>query len=246
MTTPLIVAEGLTKRFGDHAAVQDVSLSVGPGEFVGLLGANGAGKTTTIHMLLGLVTPTSGTIHAFGQDIARERHRRAMLARVNFSSAYVTMPSNLTGRENLTVFANLYNVKDVKARIARLADELELTGSLDKQTGALSSGQLTRLNLCKALLNDPELLFLDEPTASLDPDSAERTRALLQKIQRERSLAILYTSHNMREIELLCPRVIFLAGGKIIAQGAPAQLTQQSGAADLESFFIQLARGHNA
>lgn len=244
MTTILDV-QSLTKRFGAHTAVQDVSFSIAAGEFVGLLGANGAGKTTTIHMLLGLVTPTSGAIHAFGQDIAHSRHRRAMLARVNFSSAYVTMPSNLTGRENLTVFAHLYNVKDYKRRLAKLAEELDLTSSLDKQTGALSSGQLTRLNLCKALLNDPELLFLDEPTASLDPDSAERTRELLTRIQRERKLAILYTSHNMREIELLCPRVIFLAHGKLVAQGDPRALAQQAGAADLESYFIQLARGAN-
>jgi ABC-2 type transport system ATP-binding protein len=153
------------------------------------------------------------------------------------------MPSNLTGWENLTVFAHLYNVQDAKAKITRLADELELGGHLHKQVGALSSGQLTRLNLCKALLNDPELLFLDEPTASLDPDSAQRVRELLLNIQRSRSLSILYTSHNMQEVEQLCPRVVFLAHGRVIEQGAPTELIQRRGARDLEDFFIQVARG---
>lgn len=238
----ILQATQLTKRFGAYTAVDALDLHIEPGECVGLLGPNGAGKTTTMHMLLGLVTPSEGQILAFGEDIRVARHRRAMLARINFSSAYVTMPSNLTGRENLTVFAHLYNVPKPREAIAQLADELEIGHLLDQQTGSLSSGQLTRLNLCKALLNKPELLCLDEPTASLDPDSAERTRALIERLRRDRALSILYTSHNMREVEQLCDRVLFLAHGKLVAQGDPRALSRQAGAADLEGYFIQLAR----
>jgi len=233
----------LTKRFGSLTALNSLSFKVCKGDILGLLGPNGAGKTTAIHCMLGLVTPTSGSIRIMGLDVAR--HRRKILARVNFSSAYTALPSNLTVRENLIVFARLYGLKAARERIDSLLELFEIEETHNRLTGSLSSGQLTRLNLCKAFLNDPEILFLDEPTASLDPDIAAKVRQRLQELQRQRGLTMIYTSHNMQEVEQMCDRVIFLAKGRIVMLGSPAEIIKQSKSSSLEDLFIAIARnGH--
>lgn len=239
-TGQVISVEHLTKRFGDLTAVNDLSFHVERGEILGLLGPNGAGKTTTIQLLLGLTLPDSGKITILGMDI--QKHRRDVLQRVNFSSAYIALPSNLTAAENLNIFGKLYSVKNLKAKIAALAEQFQLGEFLTRPTGALSSGQLTRLNLAKAFINDPEVLFLDEPTASLDPDIAQKVREHVLKLQRERGVTMVYTSHNMREVELTCRRVIFLACGKIVMEGSPTEIMAKAQGASLEQVFISIAR----
>ena len=238
-----ISVTGLTKRFGDLAAVDGLSFAVAPGEIFGLLGANGAGKTTTIQLLLGLTTPTAGQVRVLGLFMPSDR--LAILQRVNFSSAYISLPSNLTVRQNLRVFAGLYGVRRPQAKIDGLLELFEVSDSANKATGALSSGQLTRVNLCKAFLNDPEVLFLDEPTASLDPDIADKVRTALQKLQRERGVTIVYTSHNMREVEVLCDRVLFLARGRAVAEGTPRDVLARARSDSLEDVFISIARDGN-
>lgn len=239
---PVIEVRELTKRFNGVAAVDGLSFHADRGEIFGLLGANGAGKTTTIQLLLGLTTPTSGDARVLGMDVRRERRR--ILERVNFSSAYVALPSNLTVRQNLSVFARLYGLDGLQAkqRIADVLEVFEVPGILDRKTGALSSGQQTRVNLCKAFLNDPEVLFLDEPTASLDPDIADKVRKALLRIQRERQVTMIYTSHNMREVELMCNRVLFLARGRAVAEGTPREVMARARSSSLEDVFIAIAR----
>jgi len=232
--------EHLRKEFNGTVAVADVSLSVARGEIVGLLGANGAGKTTTIQVLLGLTTPTSGTVKIFGRDL--EQHRIEILQRCNFSSAYTGLPSNLKVWENLLVFAKLYEVVNYKAKIDELLALFEIAHLKNKITGHLSSGESTRVNLCKSLLNDPELLLLDEPTASLDPNIADKVRKLLRRIQREKGITMIYTSHNMRDVEEVCDRVLFLNKGRIIAEGTPQQVIDQFQQKSLEEVFITVAR----
>ncbi|MBN8662421.1 MAG: ABC transporter ATP-binding protein [Candidatus Obscuribacter phosphatis] len=236
----IIEVENLAKRFDSSVAIQDVSFTIKKGEFVGLLGSNGAGKSTTIQILLGLITPSAGKVRIFGLSPWKERVQ--VLARTNFSSAYVAMPPNLKVIENLEVFARLYGVRDRKAKIQELMSLLGIEQLSQKMTGALSSGESTRVNLCKALLNDPELLLLDEPTASLDPDIADKVRNLLKQVQRERALTVVYTSHNMIDVEELCQRVLFLHQGRIIAQGTPAELVANLGEESLEEVFISIAR----
>ena len=236
-----IEVDRLTKRFGDVTAVDNLSFTVAPGEILGLLGPNGAGKTTTIQLLLGLTTPTSGAARVLGLDV--QQHRRAVLQRVNFSSAYISLPTNLSVWENLHVFARLYGIRQPRQKILALLELFELPHMINRITGALSSGQLTRLNLCKAFLNDPEVLFLDEPTASLDPAIATKVRETLQHMQRERQVTMLYTSHNMHEIERMCDRVIFLAQGCIVTQGTPQDVLRRAQSASLEELFISIA--HN-
>ncbi|HLI26847.1 MAG TPA: ABC transporter ATP-binding protein [Chloroflexota bacterium] len=248
MSTAIRV-EHLSKRFGAHDAVCDISFHVEQGEIVGLLGPNGAGKTTTIQMLLGLIEPTAGRIEVLGYDLARQR--TAVLQQVNFSSAYVSLPPRLTVWENLDVFARLYGVPRHRERIAELLAEFEIAHLRDRPVGTLSSGQMARVSLCKALLNRPRVLFLDEPTASLDPDAALRARERFKAIRARDGLAILYTSHNMAEIEAVCDRVIFIHRGRILAEGSPLEVTRQIlGAAvdepDLEEVFIQVARAGEA
>jgi len=236
----VIQVEGLTKRFGDVVAVDRLSFEVRRGEIFGLLGPNGAGKTTTIQLLLGLTTPTSGTARVLGWDVTRQR--RCVLQRVNFSSAYIALPSNLTVRQNLKVFARLYGIRKAEERVRELLELFEIPGIADRPTGALSSGQLTRVNLCKAFVNDPEVLFLDEPTASLDPDIAEKVRNMLKRLQRERGVSIVYTSHNMREVEILCDRVLFISRGRSVAEGSPTEVIDRANGASLEDIFIAIAR----
>jgi len=238
---PVLEVEHLTKRFDDVTAVDDLSFSARRGEILGLLGPNGAGKTTTIQLLLGLTSPTSGRIRLLELDL--HRHRREILQRVNFSSAYISLPFNLSVRENLDVFARLYGVRDRTRRIAELVELFEIPEVLPAVTGRLSSGQVTRVNLCKAFLNDPEVLFLDEPTASLDPDIAEKVRTALKRVQRERGVTMVYTSHNMREIELVCDRVIFLSHGALVAEGTPREILERADSESLEKVFITIARG---
>jgi len=240
MNDPIVAVKGLTKDFKALRAVNDVSFEVRQGEILGLLGPNGAGKTTIIHMLLGLTTPNAGKIRIFGLDLGT--HRQEILQQVNFSSTYTEMPYSLTIRESLRVFARLYNVPDREEKIRSL---LQTFGLLDIKTRTvrnLSTGQRTRLNLCKALINDPRLLLLDEPTSSLDPDIADKTRRFLRKIMTERELSILYTSHNMKEMEEICDRIIFLHKGRILAEGTPSEVIRFFRGKNLEDAFLKVAR----
>jgi ABC-2 type transport system ATP-binding protein len=236
----IIEVKNLVKKFGEFTAVNGISFSIEEGKITGLLGPNGAGKTTTIQMLLDIITPTSGDIHIFGLDA--KKNREEVLGRMNFSSPYVSLPSNLKVIENLKTFARLYGVKNIDARIHELADYFEIRDLLPKMTSSLSTGQLTRVNLTKALLNEPKLLLLDEPTASLDPDIADRTRQMFLKIQKEKGVAILYTSHNMAEVEEICDRVIFINHGVIQDQGTPDELIAKYGKKDLNDVFLAVAR----
>jgi ABC-2 type transport system ATP-binding protein len=246
---PAISVEGLSKRFRRTWAVRDVSFSAGHGEIVGLLGPNGAGKTTTIQMLLGIITPTSGRIEILGLDLQREWTR--VLQQVNFSSAYVALPPRLTVWQNLEVYARLYSVPDRRARVEELLAAFEVAHLRDRPVGTLSSGETARVNLCKALLNRPHVLLLDEPTASLDPDAADRARTSFKDIRASGNVTLLYTSHNMAEVEELCDRVVFIHEGMVLAEGTPLAVTRQilgSGveAASLEEVFIKVARERRA
>jgi len=240
MSELVVQVEHLRKEFNGTVAVEDVSFTVRRGEIVGLLGANGAGKTTTIQVLLGLTTLTRGTVRVFGQDF--ERHRVEILQRCNFSSAYTALPANLKVWENLLVFAKLYQVRDHRTRTDELLRLFEIAHLRKKITGHLSSGESTRVNLCKALLNEPELLLLDEPTASLDPNIADKVRKILRRIQRERGITMIYTSHNMRDVEEVCDRVLFLHQGRIIAEGTPQEVIAKFNQKSLEEVFITVAR----
>ncbi|HEV2439130.1 MAG TPA: ABC transporter ATP-binding protein [bacterium] len=235
-----IVASHLTKRFGEAVVVDDVSFSVPAGATVGFLGPNGAGKTTTIGMLLGLLRPTRGSVEILGLPMPAAR--QAILARVNFTSPYVSLPGNLTVGENLAVFARLYGVRKPRAEMEHLLERMGLPGVWRRRTGQLSSGEGTRFGLVKALLNDPEVLFLDEPTASLDPDGADRVRETLRTIRAERGMTIFYTSHNMQEVERLSDRILFLHRGRIIADGAPGEVLRRFDRQTLEQMFLDLAR----
>lgn len=238
---PVVEVVDLRKTFGESTALHELSFQVAAGEIVGLLGANGAGKTTAIHILLGLTTPTSGSARIFGLDIARDR--AAILQRCNFSSAYTNVPMNLKVWENLHIFSLLYNVRDWKRKARELLEMFEIGHLRNRISGQLSSGEGTRLNLCKALLNDPELLLLDEPTASLDPDMADKLRKSLRRIQRERGIAMIYTSHNMRDVEEVCDRVLFMDRGRLIAEGTSGDVLRRFQRQSLEDVFIAVARG---
>jgi len=240
----IVYVQSLVKHFREVAAVDGIGFTVKPGETVALLGGNGAGKTTTISMLLGLLEPTSGVIRLFGLDIAKQRHR--VLGRMNFSSPYVDLPHRLTLRQNLMVFAKLYGVADARTRIAELAKALELDALLDRRLGSLSAGQKTRGALAKALINRPELLLLDEPTASLDPDTADWVRHYLERYQQETHCAILLASHNMGEVERLANRVLMLRQGKIVDSGTPADLLFRYSRQNLEEVFLDIARDRRA
>jgi ABC-2 type transport system ATP-binding protein len=239
--TPAIAVDRLIKRYKGVEAVDGISFRLKTGSITGLLGGNGAGKTTTIAMIMGLVTPTSGTVKVLGADMPRERYR--VLHRMNFESPYVDMPMRLTVRQNLSIFAQLYAVPDIGGRIATLAAELDLAEFIDRPTGKLSAGQKTRVSLAKSLLNKPEVLLLDEPTASLDPDTADWVRTRLEQYQTETGTTVLLASHNMNEVERLCERVIIMKKGRVEDDDTPACLLARYGRETLEDVFLDVARG---
>ena len=236
-----IEARELAKHFGATRAVDAISFEIAVGSVTGLLGGNGAGKTTTIGMILGLIAPTSGAVSVLGVDMARDRYR--VLGRMNFESPYVDMPHRLTVRQNLGVFGRLYGVENLSRRIDELAESLALGVFLDRPAGSLSAGQKTRVALAKALINEPEVLLLDEPTASLDPDVADWVRSRLEDYRGRRGATILLASHNMGEVERLCERVIMLKSGGIVDDGSPRDLIARYGRETLEEVFLDVARG---
>jgi ABC-2 type transport system ATP-binding protein len=238
---PAIAVADLAKIYQRGMAVAGISFALPVGSITGLLGGNGAGKTTTIAMIMGLVTPTAGTVRVLGADMPRQRYR--VLHRMNFESPYVEMPMRLTVRQNLTVFGRLYGVPDLAGRIAEVARDLDLLDLLDRPTGKLSSGQKTRASLAKALLNRPEVLLLDEPTASLDPDTADWVRGTLARYRSANGATLLLASHNMVEVERLCERVIIMKKGRIEDDGTPAALLARYGRQTLEEVFLDVARG---
>jgi ABC-2 type transport system ATP-binding protein len=232
--------QALRKVYDDVVAVDAISFTLHRASITALLGGNGAGKTTTIAMLMGLVTPTSGAARIFGADMARERYR--VLHRMNYESPYVDVPMRLTVRQNLEVFGRLYGVRALAARISDIAGELRLAELLDRPYGKLSAGQKTRVSLAKALINEPELLLLDEPTASLDPDTADWVRTRLEDYCRTRGATVVLASHNMAEVERLASRVIMLEKGRIVADATPQELVERFGRANLEETFLAIAR----
>ncbi len=240
MAEAAITARNLRKEFGSVVAVNSIDFTVPRGSITALLGGNGAGKTTTIGMLLGVLLPTAGQITVLGEDMLRHRYR--VLPRMNFSSPYVDLPGRLTVRQNLTVYGEIYGVQRLAARIVELTNDLQIAPLLDRHYGALSAGQKTRVALAKALINHPDLLLLDEPTASLDPDIADWVRGYLHDYQRVTGATILLASHHMAEVERLCDRVIIMRGGSIAATGSPEELRAAYGRANLEEVFLDIAR----
>ncbi len=245
----LVEVENLTKKFGDFTAAAGVSFSIRRGEILGLLGPNGAGKTTTIHMIMGLVTPSAGEIRIFGLSL--RDHREQILERTNFTCPYVAFPFRLTVLENLNVFARLYGIAEPRRKIAALMNRFRIEHLKDKPIARLSSGENTRVGMCKALMNDPALLLLDEPTAYLDPETAWQVKEALLEARREQGMTILYTSHNMSEVEKMCDRIVFLHHGKVIAEGSPIEITQsilneEREEPALEEVFMRVVRGAEA
>src|SRR5713226_5237840 len=238
---PAIAVDQLVKVYKTTRAVDGISFALAPGSMTGLLGGNGAGKTTTIAMIMGLVMPTSGTAKVLGAEMPRQRYQ--VLHTMNFESPYIDMPHRLTVRQNLKVFGRLYAVDNLNGRIAALAEELDLTEFLDRPVGKLSAGQKTRVALAKALINSPEVLLLDEPTASLDPDTADWVRGRLERFRKERGATVLLASHNMAEVERLCERVIIMKRGRIEDDDAPQRLLIRYGRETLEEVFLDVARG---
>jgi len=240
-TPAVIEVAHLTKVYKQTRAVDGISFSIARGSTTGLLGGNGAGKTTTIAMIMGLVLPTSGRVRVLGREMPRES--AAVLGRMNFESPYVDMPTRLTVRQNLTIFGRLYAVDQLRERIAQLASDLDLNEFIDRPNGKLSAGQKTRVALAKALINQPELLLLDEPTASLDPDTADWVREHLENYRKARQATILLASHNMLEVERLCDRVIIMKRGRIEDDDSPEGIMARYNRATLEEVFLDVARG---
>jgi ABC-2 type transport system ATP-binding protein len=230
----------LNKRFNGANVVENVSFEIEHGRTYALLGANGAGKTTTLAMLLGLLTPTSGEIFVLGVDMLRDRYRA--LPRMNYASPYVDLPQRLTVRQNLSVYGHLYGVRKLKLRIEELAAQLDIGEFIDRSYRNMSSGQKTRVALAKALLNRPEVLLMDEPTASLDPDTADRIRTYLQDYQRATNATLLVASHNMLEVERLCDQVMIMRTGRIVDRGTPRELVTRYGRHTMEEVFLDVAR----
>ncbi|HEY9677661.1 MAG TPA: ABC transporter ATP-binding protein [Drouetiella sp.] len=240
----IIEVRGLRKEFKNSVAIENLNFEVKRGEILGFLGANGAGKTTTIFMLLGLITPTSGSIKIFNKEMKTSRVE--ILQRMNFASAYQQLPYNLRVWENLYVFAEIYGVKNSKKKIDDLLEMFEMEHMRKQLSGSLSSGEQTRLTLCKALLNDPEILCLDEPTASLDPDQADKVRKVIAARQRDTGMTVINTSHNMIDVSELCDRILFMRKGRVIANGSAADILEQSGSKNLEEAFISMARSNTS
>jgi len=238
--TGIVRVNNLTKQYGSLTAVDDVSFEIKESEIVSLLGPNGAGKTTIIQMLLTLVSPTSGDIQIFGKTL--KEHREELLSMMNFTAPYSVLPYNLTTKEALTVFSLLYGIRNYRERVSFLIDEFDLGWLANKKVGQLSSGEQMRIGIAKAFVNNPRLLLLDEPTASLDPIIARGLRAKILKLVREAGGAILWTSHNMREIEQVSDRIIFLSRGQIVADDSPENLKNSFGQEDLEEIFISIGK----
>ncbi len=236
----ILKIEGLTKDYGSIKAVDHVSFSINSGKIVGLLGPNGAGKTTTINMILGILDPTQGSIEIFGKSLKNNRSK--ISKNINFAAVYAHMPANLTVRQNLYVFGLLYEVKNLKKRIDFLLYEFDLERFSETKAGLLSSGEASRLNIAKAIINNPRLLLLDEPTASLDPNISQLVRRKIKEFVEMTKTATLWTSHNMQEIEAVCDQVLFLSHGKILLSGNPKTLPSEYGKKDLEELFITVAR----
>ncbi|MEP7181058.1 MAG: ABC transporter ATP-binding protein [Betaproteobacteria bacterium] len=238
-----IVVTGLRKSYRDVPALRGVSFAVRAGTTTALLGGNGAGKTTTLSILLGVLTPTAGSITVLGCDMLRDRHR--MLPRMNFTSPYVDLPKRLTVVQNLRVFADLYGLRHPRDRIAAVAADFDLGEVLSRPYGDLSAGQRTRVSLAKAVLNEPDVLLLDEPTASLDPDIGDRMRSYLEQYQRRTGCTMLLASHHMGEVERMCDDVIMLRAGLVVDQGSPQALIDRYGRDSMEEVFLDIARGRS-
>jgi len=240
-TDSAIVVTDLAKSYGAVEAVKGISFTVRTGTTTALLGGNGAGKTTTLSMLLGVLTPSAGRITVLGEDMPTQRHR--VLPRMNFTSPYVDLPKRLTVGENLAVFADLYGLRRARERIAEVADDCDLTALLKRPYGSLSAGQRTRVSLAKAVLNEPDVLLLDEPTASLDPDIGDRMRTYLERYQHRTGCTMLLASHHMGEVERMCDDVIMLRAGVVVDQGSPRELIERYGRVNMEEVFLDVARG---
>ena len=235
-----IIVENLSKNYSENKAVENISFKIAENEIVGLLGPNGCGKTTTMAMILGLLKPSKGEILIDGMNI--EKNRIKLLHKMNFISPYIELPKKLTVKENLIVYARLYSVKNINERISYLSETLRLNDFLNKKTGELSSGQKNRISLAKALVNNPSILLLDEPTASLDPETGDFVRTFLENYKKEKKISILLASHNMSEVERLCASVLMMKEGKIIDKGTPAELIEKHGRKNLEEVFLKLTR----
>ena len=233
--------KNLEKKFNSFRAVNNINFKINDGETLGLLGPNGCGKTTTIGMLLGLITPSSGEILIDNTNL-ENLNREKILSDFNFASPYVELPKKLTVRENLEIYGRLYGVNNLKNRIIEITEDLNLKSFLNKKTGELSSGQKNRVSLAKSLINKPKILFLDEPTASLDPDIGDFVREYIEKYKSENRISILLASHNMREVERLCDQVIMMKSGSIVDRGTCASLIEKHGRDNLEDTFLKIAR----
>ena len=240
MNEPVLEVKNLSKIYKNLRAVDGISFAVERGEIVGLLGPNGAGKTSTINMILGLLEPTSGSVNIFGKDL--KTHRSEVLSKVNFAAVYAQLPGNLWVGQNLLIFARLYGVPDPQKKVRETLKEFELERFAKTKTGFLSSGEQLRLSLAKSLLNNPGLLLLDEPTASLDPSTSQIVRSRIVNYAKKEQAGILWTSHDMYEIEEVCGRVLFISRGKILLEGDPKKLPAQYGKKNLEELFIAVAR----
>ena len=238
-----IIVENLSKNYSENKAVKNINFKIGENEIVGLLGPNGCGKTTTIAMILGLLKPSSGKILVDGIDI--ENNRIELLHKMNFISPYIELPKKLTVKENLIVYSKLYSVRNFNERINYLSETLRLNDFINKKTGELSSGQKNRVSLAKSLINSPSILLLDEPTASLDPETGDYIRTFLENYKKEKNISILLASHNMNEVERLCASVLMMKAGKIIDKGTPKELIEKHGRKNLEEVFLKLTRTNN-
>ena len=239
-----IKVRNLSKKFNNFLAVNNINFILEKNKTLGLLGPNGCGKTTSIGMMLGLITPTSGEVLIDNKNI-NNADRNDLLSRMNFASPYIELPKKLTVRENLEVYARLYGVKDIKNRIYEISEDLNLNNFLNKKTGELSSGQKNRVSLAKSLINKPDVLFLDEPTASLDPDIGDFVRQYIETYKSKNMITILLASHNMKEVERLCDSVIMMKEGQIVDRGTCKDLISRHGRDNLEDTFLKIARGKN-
>ena len=237
-----IEINNLNKQYNNIEAVKNINFTINKGSIVGLLGPNGCGKTTTIGMMLGLIKPTSGTVFINGQNIESEKNRTKILEKMNFISPYVELPKKLTVEENLKVYGKMYGVKNLKDKILDLMKQLNLSEFKTRKTGELSSGQKNRVSLAKALINDPEILLLDEPTASLDPDVGDYIRTYIEDFASKRGTTILLASHNMNEVERLCNEVMMMKNGNIIDKGTCNSLINKHGRKNLEETFLKIVR----